>query len=114
MVAIVIEPNLERRLSPIKEVERWGIIPHQRGQALGYCSASSLDDGGLVSRLHVTTLQFPVRNSLFAVSQTTLALILARLHLFLCMLPRICLGYNFARDPTLGKHHCRTLLAIYP
>ena len=38
MVAIVIE-----------EAERREVIPHQGGQALGYCSASNLDDQGLVS-----------------------------------------------------------------
>ena len=49
MVAVVIEPSLERRLSRIKEVERWEVIPHQGGQASGYCFTSNLDDRGPVS-----------------------------------------------------------------
>ena len=49
MVAIVIKPSFKRRLSRIKEVEHREVIPHQEGQALGYCSASNLDDRGPVS-----------------------------------------------------------------
>ena len=49
MVAIVIEPSLKRRLSRIKKVERREVILHRGGQASGYCSASNLDDRGLVS-----------------------------------------------------------------
>ena len=51
MVVVVIEPSLERWLSRIKEVERWEVIPHRGGRALGSYSASKRSSVGVLFRI---------------------------------------------------------------
>ena len=52
MVAIVIEPSFERRLSRIKEVERQEVISHQGDWALGSYSALRRSSVGVLFRIN--------------------------------------------------------------
>ena len=51
MVVVVIEPSLKYWLSRIKEVERWEVIPHQGGRALGSYSTSRRSSVGKLFRI---------------------------------------------------------------